>query len=282
MTEGAQGHPTAGEAPPPDPGRYRHHDPRRHWRRVVDLVAALVVREFKGQYRRSLLGPAWALLQPLAYMAIFLFLRGVLEIPSDGAPYALFAFSALVPWTFFANAVTRCAPSVVANAGILKKVAVPREVFPVAALLATAIELGVSSLLLVGLMAWFGMGWSWHLLWLPGLALLAGLLALGIGLAVAAVGTFKRDLIFAIPFLMQFWLLATPVIYPLGQVPQGWQGLYLLNPMVGVVEGFRTVVIKGVHPDPLLLGYAVVGTLLVWAVGWPLFRAVSQYFADVL
>ncbi|MEO5366629.1 MAG: ABC transporter permease [Magnetococcus sp. WYHC-3] len=269
-----------GLAPPP---RYLHlNGPDGRLVRWGDLVLALMVREFKGQYRRSLLGPAWALLQPLAYLLVFLFLRGVLDIHSGSVPYALFAYVALVPWTFFANAVTRCGPSVQANAGILKKVAVPREVFPLAAVATALLDLLFSGVLLAGFMVWYQTPVSWVLLWLPVLMALLVLLALGVGLGLAAVGTFKRDILFATPFLLQFWMLATPVIYPASQVPERWRSLFDLNPLVGLIEGFRSVILQGQTPDMHLLGGSLVGVFLVWLLAWPLFRSVSRHFADVL
>ncbi|OSM00075.1 ABC transporter permease [Magnetofaba australis] len=246
------------------------------------LVGALVVREFKGQYRRSLLGPAWAFIQPLAYMVIFIFLRGVLDISSEGAPYALFTFCALVPWTFFSNAITRCAPSIYANGAILKKISIAREVFPVAAVFTSLLDLAIASVILTGMMIWYAVPLSIHMLWLPVLITLTGLLALGFGLAAAAIGTFKRDVMFAIPFAMQFWLLATPVMYPASQVPERWRAFYDLNPMVGLIDAFRAVLIRAEAPDLTSLGASVALTALVWALAWPLFRSVSNYFADVL
>lgn len=265
------------------PGTYQHLDSGgNRWLWHLELIRALVVREFHGQYRRSLLGPAWAFLQPLAYMVVFSFLRGVLAIPSDNIPYVLFTFSALVPWTFFANAVSRCGPSITANASILKKVALPREIFPVAAVITSLLDFLMAGVVLIGLMIWYQVPVTLHLLWLPLLLLLTALFALGMGLGVAALGTFKRDVIFAVPFLMQFWLFASPVMYPMGQVPAAWQGLYALNPMVGILEGFRRVLVLGAPPPWELLGFSLLGVALVWLVTWPLFRGVSQYFADVL
>ena len=240
------------------------------------------MRELKGRYRRSLLGPAWAIIQPLFYMVIFTFIRGVLDITSEGVPYVIFTYSALVPWTFFSNGVSRCGPSVSSNAGIVKKIAIAREVFPVAGLVVSLFDLLISSLILVGMMVWFRVLAGWSLLWLPVLVLLTALLALGVGLGVAALGTYKRDVTLALPFLMQLWLLATPIMYPLGNVPERWQFLYNLNPMVGIIEGFRRVVVKGMSPDLGLLGISLFGIALVWLVTWPLFRYMSQYFADVL
>ena len=250
--------------------------------RFVNLLWALVLREFKGRYRRSLLGPAWAILQPVLYMVIFTFLRGALEIPSDGVPYVIFTYSALVPWTFFSNAVMRCGPSVASNAPVLKKVAISREVFPLAGVVTSFIDFIIASIILAGMIVWFRLGLGMALFWLPFLVGLTAFLAFGVGLAVAAIGTYKLDIIFAVPFLMQFWLLATPIMYPLSKVPDRWRFLYSLNPMVGIIEGFRTVIVKGVTPDLSLLLVSAVGAVLFWILAWSFFRYTSQYFADVL
>lgn len=250
--------------------------------RFLSLLWALVMRELKGRYRRSILGPAWAILQPLLYMLIFTFIRGVLNISSEGVPYVIFTYSALVPWTFFSNAVSWCGPSVIGNGGILKKVAIAREVFPAASVTTSLVDLLIASVILIAMMIGFRVPVGWPLLWWPVLVLLTALLALGVGLGVAALGTFKRDIIFAVPFVMQFWLLATPIMYPLGKVPPKWHFLYSLNPMVGLVEGFRSVMVKGLSPDLGLLSISLLGIVLVWLCAWPLFRYLSQYFADVL
>ena len=257
-------------------------DSRAELGRFFSLLWALVMRELKGRYRRSLLGPAWAILQPLFYMVIFTFLRGVLDISSEGVPYVIFTYSALVPWTFFSNAVTRCGSSVASNAGVLKKISIAREIFPLSGVISSFIDFIIASVILVGMMIWFRVPVGLSLLWLPLLVLLTGFLALGVGFGVAAVGTYKHDIIFAMPFLMQFWLLATPIMYPVGRVPERWQFLYSLNPMVGIIEGFRRVMVKGMGPDFGLLVVSLLGIVVVWTIAWPLFRYMSQYFADVL
>jgi len=257
-------------------------DRKAEFQRFFNLLWALVMRELKGRYRRSLLGPAWAIIQPLFYMVIFTFIRGVLNISSEGVPYVIFTYSALVPWTLFSNGVTRCGPSVSSNAGILKKIAIAREVFPVADVVVSLVDFLISSLILVGMMIWFRVPVGWSLLWLPVLVLLTALLTLGVGMAVAALGTYRHDIIFALPFLMQFWLLATPIMYPLGNVPERWKFLYSLNPMVGIIEGFRQAMVKGMAPDLGLLAVSLLGIVVLWLVAWSLFRYMSQYFADVL
>lgn len=246
------------------------------------LIRALVARELTGRYRRSMLGPAWAVLQPLFYMVIFTFIRQVLGISTGSTPYAIFTYSALVPWTFFANAVTRCGVSFYVNRGIVQKMSVPREVFPLAEVVTSLFDFLIASVILAGMMIWFHVPVGLSLLWLPVLMFLVSALAMGIGFGVAAVGTYKRDIVFGMPFLLQFWLLATPIMYTLEKVPDKWQFLYRLNPMVGIVEGFRSVLVHGTAPDGGLLMISFAGVAVVWAVTWPLFRYVGQYFADVL
>ena len=256
--------------------------PRRRLSQFGQLLWALVVREFKGSYRRSLLGPAWAVLQPMFYMVIFVFIRRMLNVSSKGVNDVLDTYAVMVPWSFFANAIARCGPSIYTNGGILKKVAMPREVFPAAGVATSLIDLLISSVILVAMMVWYGVGVGWALLWLPVLVLLTALLALGGGLIIAAVGTYKRDIVFGIPFLVQLWLLATPILYPLDRVPARLHSLYVLNPMVGVIEGFRNVLLYNAGPDVRLLGISFLVIAAVWLVAWPLFRSASQYFADVL
>jgi len=250
------------------------------------LLWALVVREFKGRYRRSVLGPAWAIIQPLFLMVIFVFIRKMLNISRQGVNDALYVYCVMVPWTFFTNSIMRCGPSIYSNGSILKKVAMPREVFPLSEVAASFVDLFVASLILVGMMIWYGVGVGWSLLWVPVLVLLTALLAMGIGLAVAAVGTYKQDIIFGVPLVLQVWLLACPIMYELADARNKLQGplytVYVLNPMVGIVDGFRNALLFDKPPDLNLLAVSMVVTAVVWLVAWPLFRYTSQYFADVL
>jgi lipopolysaccharide transport system permease protein len=160
--------------------------------------------------------------------------------------------------------------------------AVSREVFPLAGVISSMIDFLIAAIILAGMMLWFRVPLSISVLWILPLVLLTGFLAFGVGLAVAAVGTFKHDIIFAIPFLLQFWMLATPIMYPLSKIPPDWKFTYSLNPMVGIIEGFRTVLIRGGTPDLQLLLISLIGTVVAWLIAWPLFRYTSQYFADVL
>lgn len=250
--------------------------------RLIELTVVLAGREVRAQYRRSFLGPAWAIFLPLSYLTVFLLLQRVLALGSDELPYALYAMCALVPWTFLSSALARCGPSVQANAGLLKKAPVPRLAFPMAGVTVALLDFGIAFVLLLALMVWHRYPVGWPLLWLPVLVALVAALALGLGIALAALGTYRRDILLAQAFFLQLWLLATPVVYPLSRVPRGWRPLYDLNPMVGLVEGFRSVLIRNQPPDLQLLAMSAGVTALVWLVTWPLFRVLSQYFADAL
>ncbi len=249
--------------------------------RFATLLRALVVRDVTSRYRRSALGMWWAFLQPVILMLLFNMLRGFVNIPSDGLPYVLFSYAALVPWTFFTNAVAACGPSIITNAEVIKKIALPREVFPLAAVAATLFDFCMSGIVLAGMMIWFRVSVGWALLWLPILIVLMVAISFGVGILLAGLGTFRKDFIFATPFLTQAWLFVTPVIYPLSTVPENWRSLYMLNPMVGVIEGFRNVLLKATAPPTEALGISVIVTAILLAISWPVFRRLSGYFADV-
>jgi len=262
---------------------YIHLEPAvETWRQFLALMWAITLRELKGRYRRSAFGLLWAVLPPVFYAALFTVLQGILHISTGDVPYVLFAYAGLVPWAFFVNAVNRCGGSVGANAGIVKKVAVPRVVFPVTAVVTALADFAVSGLLLGILLAWFGVVPGVHLLWLMPILTVTILFALGCGLVIAALGAFLQDVLFGLPLLMQLWMLATPIMYPLNQVPPSWMPLYVLNPMVGIIEGFRQVLIRQAAPDMALLGITMAATGMVWMIGWPLFRTLSQHFADAV
>jgi len=263
-------------------GSYINHGWDYRWLQFATLLWALTYRNVMSRYRKSILGPAWAVIQPLAYMVLFMFLRKVTKFSDEGIPYPIFTFAALVPWTFFSNAVVQGGPSVLMNANVVKKIASPREVFPLAAVMTAFFDFAIAGVILVGLMIWYHIPVGFALLWLPVLIVVTALLAFALGMFLASFGTFRRDVVMAAPFLMQLLLFVAPIMYPLSQVPEKLRTLYMMNPVVGLIEGYRHVLLKASAPpmEPFL--WSVVMTLVILALAWPFFRWMSQYFADVV
>jgi lipopolysaccharide transport system permease protein len=250
--------------------------------RWLQLVWALGSRDLRARYRRSFLGPVWGIIQPIFLMVAFTILNRFINISSDGIPYAIFSYSVLVPWTFFTAIANGTASCIINNASILKKISVAREIFPLTTVLSAGFDLLMSGIVLALMMLWFQIPVGWSLLWLPLLVTLTAAFGLAIGMGISCFGIFKRDFLLAGNFLIQFGLYITPIIYPLSRVPEGWRWLYVLNPMVGILEGFRSVLARGQQPDLALLGLALPGMALVFLIVVPLFRKTAQYFADVL
>ncbi|HVM40368.1 MAG TPA: ABC transporter permease [Acidimicrobiia bacterium] len=249
-----------------------------------DLMVLLAWRDLKVRYAQSLLGAGWALGQPLLMMGVFSVFLGVLaKVPAPGGlPYPVFVLSGLVPWVFFANSVTSTGQSVVGSAQLVEKVAFPRLVMPIAAMLAWLPDLGISIALLLGVMAAWGMAPGWGIVALPLFAVLAVCAAVAVGLWVAALNVAYRDVKYAIPFLLQVGMFATPVVYSAELVPDSAQVLYGLNPMAGVVEGFRWALLGTPAPHAGLLAASVAVTGVVMAGGLAYFRRVERWFADVI
>jgi lipopolysaccharide transport system permease protein len=261
---------------------WRAIDLRELWR-YRELVYFLAWRDVKVRYKQTALGVAWAILQPLAGMLIFsIFLGNLVHVPSDGLPYPLFAYAGLLPWMFFANAVVGASSSLVGNTNLVTKVYFPRLVIPIAAVLAGLVDLGIGLLLLVLLLLIFGAAPTLGLLLVPLFITLAVLTALAVGIWLSALDVQYRDVRYAIPFLVQVWLFATPVVYPASVVPEQYRALYGLNPMAGVIEGFRWALLGGTpFPGPLLV-VSVLVSGLVLVSGQLYFRRMERTFADVI
>jgi len=258
------------------------HSFRQRLAFYLDLGRALVVRDFRGRYRRSLLGIWWVFLQPIFYLVVFNVIKGAFEVRTNGVPYVIFAYSALVPWSFFSATVTAGASSVRQNSEILMKMAVSKELFPLVGLVGALINFVVAALILVPVMIWYDAPIGWALLWLLPLTLLLGWLAFIVAMAFASIGTYKDDIRFALPYIMQAGLLASPIIYGTLVVPEKWRVLYQLNPLVGIIEGYRSVLTQGVAPDGHMLLISVVVTAVISCVVWPVFRRMSRYFTDYM
>jgi lipopolysaccharide transport system permease protein len=248
-----------------------------------ELLYFLTWRDIKVRYKQTVLGAAWAILQPFLTMVVFsLFFGKLAGIPSDGIPYPIFSYSALVIWTFFANGVTQASNSMVESANTIKKIYFPRPVIPIASILSGIIDFLLAFLVLLGMMAFYGIWPTWNVLWLPLLLVLAFITALGVGLWFSAMNVMFRDVRYAIPFIIQAWLFISPVAYPSSLVKGVWKTIYGINPMAGVVDGFRWALLGvGSGPGPML-AVSIGVSLLLLVTGAYYFRRMEKVFADVI
>lgn len=248
-----------------------------------ELLYFLIWRDIKIRYKQTLIGGAWAVIQPLTSMLIFTVIFGSFaKIPSDGLPYPVFSFTALLPWNLFSGALTRSTDSVVGNSNLVSKVYFPRLTLPIASTLSGIVDFAISLIILMGMMVWFGIIPNWKILFLPGFVLLALLTALAVGLWSSALNVRYRDVGHTIPFVAQIWMYASPVVYPVSIIPRKWQLLYSLNPMAGVIEGFRWALLGAPRPD---LNVIAVSTAMVFALlfsGTVYFKHTERTFADVV
>jgi lipopolysaccharide transport system permease protein len=248
-----------------------------------DLLRLLAWRDIRVRYRQTALGVAWAVLQPLMTMTMFtLFFGRLAKIPSDGLPYPVFSFAALVPWGFFSASLSQASNSLVGSANLIKKVYFPRLVVPVSCLGSPLMDCCCASVVLFGLMAWYRIVPTHNVIWLPALVVLAITTSLGASLWLSAFNVRYRDVRHMVPFLTQFWLFATPIAYPSSLLSEPWRTLYGLNPMAGVVEGFRWALLgSATAPGPILAMSAVASSVLL-ITGAFYFRRMEATFADVL
>ena len=248
-----------------------------------ELLYFLVWRDIKVRYKQTALGAAWAIIQPLFTMLIFsLFFGRLAKMPSDGIPYPLFSLAALVPWTFFANGLNQSSNSLVASANLLKKVYFPRLVIPLATVLAGVVDFALSFAVLLGLMAFYGIAPTINLLWMPLFLLLALVTALGVGLWMSALNVKYRDVRYIVPFVIQVWMFSTPIVYSSSLLSPRWRTVYGVNPMVGVVEGFRWALLGTNTAPGFTIGVSATAALLILIGGAYYFRHMEKTFADIV
>jgi lipopolysaccharide transport system permease protein len=246
-----------------------------------ELLFLLTMRDIQILYKQAMLGAAWAIIQPVLAVTIFAVVFGhFAKMPSNGAPYPLFAFAAILPWTYFAEAVRRGATGIVNDAELVRKVYFPRLLMPLAGVLAPLLDFALAFLVLLGLMLWYGIAPGWEIVLVLPLILLAGLLALAIGLWLAPVNVRFRDVKYTVPFLLQIWMYASPIVYPLSLVPEKWKWLYSLNPMVGIIEGFRWAIIPGGSLEVRAIAISTVFIAALLLSGLIFFRHMERTFAD--
>jgi lipopolysaccharide transport system permease protein len=248
-----------------------------------ELLYFLVWRDIKVRYKQTALGAIWAIIQPFTTMVVFsLFFGKLAKIPSDNIPYPIFCYAALVPWTFFANGLTQSSESLVGNANLIRKVYFPRLTIPVAAVLSGIVDFGLAFIVLLGMMLYYGIVPTVNVVWLPLFLLLALVSSLGIGLWLSALNLKYRDVRYVVPFLTQIWLFVTPIAYPSTLLPARWQLVYGLNPMAGVVRGFRWALLgTTTAPGPIIF-VSSLASLLILAGGVFYFRRMERTFADLV
>jgi len=265
-----------------EPSRgWRALDLRELWR-FRELVYFLALRDVKVRYKQTALGVAWVLLQPLLAMGIFSIVFGSRGLTTDGVPYPLFVISGLVPWFYFANATAGASGSVVGNTQLISKVYFPRLAIPLAAVLANLVDFAIGTLLLLVLLPIFGVAYGWEMLALPVLAGLLVLSALAVSVWLSALDVQYRDVRYAVPFLLQVWLFATPVIYASADVPERWRLVLALNPMTSLIEFFRSVILGAGDPPLPKLAFSVLLVLVLLGTGLLYFRRMERTFADVI
>jgi lipopolysaccharide transport system permease protein len=248
-----------------------------------ELLYFFAWRDIKVRYKQTVMGALWAIIQPFFTMVIFsLFFGRLANVPSDAVPYPVFSFTALVPWTFFANALAQASNSLVANANMIKKIYFPRLALPIATVLAGIIDFAVAFIVLLGIMLFYGLVPTVNIIWLPFFALLALVTSLGVSLWLAVMNVQFRDVRYTVPFLTQAWLFMTPIAYPSSLLPEPWRTLYGLNPMAGVVEGFRWALLgTDTAPGKMIIISSLVALILLIG-GAFYFRRMEESFADVL
>ncbi|MBV8073220.1 MAG: ABC transporter permease [Acidobacteriaceae bacterium] len=251
--------------------------------RYRELLYFLVWRELKIRYKQAVFGVGWAIFQPVLALVIFVAIFGYFaRLPSNGTPYPLFVFTAVLPWTYFAEAVRRSGAGLVGDAELIRKIYFPRLVIPLAMVLAPVIDFLISSLILLILLAWYGVMPTIYVVSVPVFLLISVMLALSVGLWLGPLNVRFRDIMHTLPFLIQIWMYASPIVYPLNMVPERWRLLYSLNPMVGVIEGLRWALLGRGTPNLIAIGLSAAFISVALTGGLVFFRRMERSFADVI
>jgi len=248
-----------------------------------ELLYFLTWRDIKVRYKQTALGAAWAIIQPFFTMVVFsLFFGKLAKMPSDGIPYPIFAYAALVPWAFFAGGLGQSSNSLVGSANLIKKIYFPRLAIPISTVLSEAVDFVLAFVVLLGMMLYFRIAPTPNVLYLPLFMLLALVTSLGVGLWLSAMNVQFRDVRYIVPFITQFWMFATPIAYPSSLLPQPWRTVYGINPMAGVVEGFRWALLGTNTPPGAMFGVSAAAAIVIMVSGAFYFRRMEKTFADIV
>lgn len=247
-----------------------------------ELLYSFISRDIKVRYKQTALGAAWAVIQPLFMMIVFTLAFGKLaKIPSEGLPYPLFSYAALLPWTLFAEGITRSTNSMISNSNIMTKVYFPRLIMPISGILSPLVDFTIAFVILLGMMLYYGFTPTINVLFLPAFILLGLATSLGVGLWLSALNVQYRDFQYTVPFLIQMWLFASPVVYPSSLLPEPYRTLFGLNPMAGVIEGFRWALL-GTAPPSYLIAVSALMVVALLVSGAFYFKRMEKTFADVV
>ncbi|MGI2901883.1 ABC transporter permease [Tolypothrix sp. VBCCA 56010] len=260
---------------------------KQYWKdlwRYRELFYFLAWRDILVRYKQTAIGMAWALIRPFLTMVVFtVVFRNIAKLPSEGVPYPILVFAALLPWQFFSTALAECSNSLISNANLISKVYFPRLIVPISAVIVSFVDFMVSGMILLGLMAWYNFVPSWRILTLPLFIGIAFAASIGVGLWLAALNVEYRDFRYIVPFIVQFGLYISPVGFSSNRVPEQWRLLYSLNPMVGVIDGFRWAILGGtskIYMPGFILSVGLVFLLLISGIWY--FRKMERTFADVI
>ena len=248
-----------------------------------EILFALAARDIKAKYKQAFAGFIWAIFQPLVLMLLFtvVFSRFA-RIPSEGVAYPIFSYIAILPWSFFSGGVTAACGSIVSNSSLITKIRMPKEVFPFAAILARGVDLGISGIIFVFMLLFFDISFGLKILWLIPLLFVQIIFMMGISLFLSSLAVFYRDINFGIGLLMQAWMFLSPVAYPLNIVPKNYIGLYMLNPMVTIIDGYRKAILHNVMPDLNNLGLVLATSLGLLFLSYWFFKTLEGKFADLI
>lgn len=248
-----------------------------------ELLYNVVIREIKVRYRQTILGIAWAILQPLSVMLLFgIIFSKFIKLPTDGIPYPLFYYSGLLPWTFFSSSLSFAIPSLVTNRELIGKVYFPREIFPLASVITALIDFGIAALIFVCMLVFYKVHITLNFVYILAVIIIQIIFTLGICLFASAVNVYYRDVRYCLPLLIQLWMFASPVIYPVSSVPKEFKAIYMLNPMAVIIDSFRRVIVQGLHPDFYCLNITAFSSALIFIICYKYFKYVEMNFADVI
>jgi lipopolysaccharide transport system permease protein len=257
--------------------------PLRELAQNAHLILSFAKRDIRAKYKQTLFGVAWAVIQPLSLMIVFTFVFSMFaRIPSEGVPYPVFSYSVLIFWMFFASCVTQGTVAMTANATLVRKIYFPRETLLLAVMISAFVDLAVAAVILVGMFFYFKVALTWAALWVVPLLLLQMMVMFTVILITSSVQVYFRDIGHALPLVMQLWLYATPIAYPLSSVPDWLLPTYMLNPMVGIIDGYRRALLHGQAPDFHYLAIAYVTVAIAICIAYVSFKRAERTFADVI